>query len=63
MFAKLLKHDFKANAGLLTLLSGCVLGVGCIAAVVLRLLTTYWDQIMEKEELVLRFQFHYTYNL
>ncbi len=53
MFAKLLKHDFKANAGLLSLLAGCALGVGCVAAVILRLLTTYWDSIMSKDEYIL----------
>lgn len=53
MFAKLLKHDFKANAGLLGLLAGCALGIGCIAAVILRLLTTYWDQLNAKDEYIL----------
>jgi len=53
MFAKLLKHDFKANAGLLGLLAGCALGIGCMAAIVLRLLTTYWDQLNAKDEYVL----------
>jgi len=53
MFAKLLKHDFKANAGLLGLLAGCALGIGCVAAVILRLLTTYWDLITSKDEFVL----------
>ena len=53
MFAKLLKHDFKANAGLLGLLSGCSLALGCLAAVVLRLLTTHWDIIMAKDEYIL----------
>lgn len=53
MFAKLLKHDFKANAGLLGLLAGCALGIGCVAAVVLRLLTTYWDQLNAKDEYIL----------
>lgn len=53
MFTKLLKHDLKANAGLLGLLGGCALGVGCLAAVVLRLLTTHWEQITAKDELML----------
>ena len=50
MFAKLLKYDFKANAGLLGLLAACALGVGCISAVILRLLTTQWDQIAARDE-------------
>lgn len=53
MFAKLLKYDFKANAKLLGLLSGCALGVGCVAAIVLRLLTSNWSTVMEKEEYLL----------
>lgn len=53
MFAKLLKHDWKASSGLLLLLSGCALGFGCVAAIILRLLTTYWDVINEKEEFAL----------
>ena len=53
MFSKLLKHDFKANAGLLSLLAGCALGVGCVAAVILRLLTTHWEKLMAQDSFVL----------
>ena len=53
MFAKLLKHDFKASAGLLWLLGGCVLGIGCVSAVVLRLITSNWDTINAKDGLSL----------
>ena len=53
MFAKLLKYEWKANSRLLLLLSGCALGIGCVAAVILRLLTTYWDRIVERDEFVL----------
>lgn len=53
MFAKLLKYEWKASSNLLLLLSGCALGIGCVAAVILRLLTTYWDRIMLRDELVL----------
>ena len=53
MFAKLLKHEWKANVGLLCLLSGCALGLGCIAAVILRLLTGNWDAITESDTGVL----------
>jgi len=36
MFSKLLKYEWKANAGLLTILSACALGVGLLGAGVLR---------------------------
>lgn len=49
MFAKLLKYEWKANVKLLSLLSGCVLGIGCISAIVLRLLTGNWDAILESD--------------
>lgn len=53
MFSKLLKYDFKANAGLLSLLAGCTLGVGCVAAVILRLLTTHWETLTAQDSFVL----------
>lgn len=53
MFTKLLKYDLKANAGLLGLLGGCALGAGCLAAVILRLLTTHWEAIENNEKFVL----------
>lgn len=36
MFAKLLKHEWKANGGLLSILSACALGAGLLGALVLR---------------------------
>lgn len=36
MFAKLLKYEWKANAGLLMILSACALGVGALGAGILR---------------------------
>ena len=45
MFLKLFKYEWKANLRLFGMLSGCVFGIGCLATVVLRLLTTYWNQI------------------
>ncbi len=38
MFAKLLKHEWKANGGLLSILSASALGAGLLGALVLRLL-------------------------
>ena len=38
MFAKLLKHEWKANGGLLSILSAGALGAGLLGALVLRLL-------------------------
>ena len=49
MFAKLLKYEWKANIGLLGLLIGCALGLGCVATLILRLLTGNWDAIFEHE--------------
>lgn len=49
MFITLFKHEWKANVKLFTLLSACVIGVGCLAAVVLRLITTYWEQLTAQD--------------
>lgn len=53
MFVKLFKHDWKANFGLFSLLSGCALGIACIAAIILRLLTTYWAEFTSNDALSL----------
>jgi len=53
MFAKLLKYEWKASARILGLLSGCALGLGCISAVILRLLTTNWVALTAKDSAVL----------
>ena len=53
MFAKLLKYEWKANVKLLSLLGGCALGLGCIAALVLRLLTGNFETIADSEIAVL----------
>ena len=39
MFSKLLKHEWKANAGLLWILSACAVGVGLLGAGILRTIT------------------------
>lgn len=45
MFAKLLKYEWKATAGLLSVLSLAVLGVGVLMTVLLRVITVWEDQI------------------
>lgn len=45
MFAKLLKHEWKACAGLLSVLSLAVLGVGILLAVLLRVITVWESKI------------------
>ncbi len=49
MFITLFKHEWKANAKLLTLLSAFIIGMGCLAAVVLRLITTYWAVLTSQD--------------
>lgn len=49
MFSKLLKHEWRASRGLLGLLSLMALGVGILATVALRVLTTYAGQMMNSE--------------
>ena len=50
MFSKLLKHEWKANAGLLTILSACALGVGLLGAGILRAIV-YMSENMLSDEL------------
>lgn len=45
MFSKLLKYEWKASAGLLSVLSLAVLGVGLLMTVLLRVITIWEDQI------------------
>lgn len=45
MFSKLLKYEWKASAGLLSVLSLAVLGVGLLMTVLLRVITVWEDQI------------------
>lgn len=53
MFAKLLKYEWKSNVRLLTLLGACALGLGCISALILRLLTANWELLIAKDEGIL----------
>lgn len=52
MFAKLLKHEWKSTGALLGILSVGALGIGVLAAVVLRLLVVYGDGIMDSDSLL-----------
>ena len=49
MFAKLLKHEWKSTGTLLGILSVGALGIGVLAAVVLRLLVVYGEGIMDSD--------------
>ena len=51
MFAKLLKHEWKSTGALLGILSVGALGIGVLAAVVLRILVTNGSKWMESESL------------
>ena len=49
MFAKLLKYEWKANAGLLTILSACALGVGLLGAGILRAIVYMSENMLSNE--------------
>ena len=53
MFGKLLKYELKGSAPLMLILSGCCLVMGALAAVVLRMVTTNFEQMLENEKLLL----------
>lgn len=50
MFSRLLKHEWRANAGLLGLLSLAAGGIGILATVVLRILVNFPEELIEKLE-------------
>ena len=50
MFSKLLKHEWKANAGLLGILSACALGAGLLGTLVMRGIL-YMNERMEQEDM------------
>lgn len=50
MFAKLLKHEFRSNTGILGVLSLAVLGVGALGALILRTLLIYGQRLEEMED-------------
>ena len=49
MFSKLLKHEWKANAGLMGVLSLAAAGVGILGTIALRVLINYGDRIAESD--------------
>lgn len=52
MFGKLLKYELKGSAPLMLILSACCLAMGGLAAVVLRLITTNWERMLNDEKLL-----------
>ncbi len=53
MFAKLLKHEWKANSKLLGLLTLATLGIGVLATILLRVLVNYGDALGESDNILL----------
>lgn len=53
MFSKLLKHEWRANRGLMGLLTLIVLGAGVVATVVLRVLVNYGEELMSSDNIAL----------
>ncbi len=53
MFAKLLKHEWRANRLLLAILTLSLAGVGVVATVALRLLVNYGDLLFDSENISL----------
>ncbi len=53
MFSKLLKHEWRANRGLMGLLTLMVLGAGILATVVLRVLVNHGGDMLNSDNLML----------
>jgi hypothetical protein len=53
MFSKLLKHEWKANWGLLSLLSLAAIGVGLLGTIALRVLVNYVEKIAESDSILI----------
>ena len=49
MFSKLLKHEWKANWGLMSVLALAVIGAALVGTIALRVLVNYGDKIAESE--------------
>lgn len=49
MFTKLLKHEFKNTAGLLSILCACILGVGALAGVSLRIIIEAANRVEDSD--------------
>ena len=52
MFSKLLKHEWKANVGLMSILTLAVVGVGILGTIALRVLVNYGDAITQSESVL-----------
>ena len=52
MFSKLLKHEWKANWGLMSILTLAVVGVGILGTIALRVLVNYGDAITQSESVL-----------
>ena len=60
MFSKLLKHEWKANAGLMSILTLAVVGVGILGTIALRVLVNYGDAITQSESVLVLLLFPLT---
>ena len=52
MFSKLLKHEWKANVGLMSILTLAAVGVGILGTIALRVLVNYGDAITQSESVL-----------
>ena len=52
MFSKLLKHEWKANWGLMSILTLAAVGVGILGTIALRVLVNYGDAITQSESVL-----------
>lgn len=57
MFSKLLKHEWKANVGLMSILTLAVVGVGILGTIALRVLVNYGDAITQSESVLVLLMF------
>jgi hypothetical protein len=60
MFSKLLKHEWKANVGLMSILTLAVVGVGILGTIALRVLVNYGDAITQSESVLVLLLFPLT---
>ena len=60
MFSKLLKHEWKANWGLMSILTLAVVGVGILGTIALRVLVNYGDAITQSESVLVLLLFPLT---
>ena len=60
MFSKLLKHEWKANRGLMSILTLAAVGVGILGTIALRVLVNYGDTITQSESVLVLLLFPLT---